>query len=371
MNSKIHSAFDARDLPAVNKQILDIIAQDASEYSALTEIGIGGFSPKLISTMIAAMDSAQQGVTTASIPTPIQFLQSWIPGLVKVLTAARKSDEIMGTNTIGSWEDEEVVQAVLENTGTAVPYTDLGNVPLASWNQNFVTRTIVRFELGIRVGRLEEARAAKARVNSAQEKREAASNQLEIQRNLVAFYGYNGGNNLTYGFLNDPALPAYVTVAASGTGSTTPWANKTFANIQADLRAGFVQLRTQSLDTIDPKKTKIRLVIATNCVDFLSVTTDYGESVQDWLNKAYPNVAVESAPQLNAANGGSNVFYMFAERVEDNSTDGGQTIIQVVPAKFQLLGVQPGMKGYEEDYSNATAGVMVKRPYAFYRASGI
>lgn len=76
-------------------------------------------------------------------------------------------------------------------------------------------------------------------------------------------------------------------------------------------------------------------------------------------------------PQFNGANGGSNVFYLYADRVIDNSTDDGKTFDQLVPAKFQVLGVQQKLKGYEESYSNATAGVLCKRPYAVYRGSGI
>jgi hypothetical protein len=65
------------------------------------------------------------------------------------------------------------------------------------------------------------------------------------------------------------------------------------------------------------------------------------------------------------------VFYLFADRVMDDSTDDGRTFLQVVPAKFMVLGVSQLTKAYEEDYSNATAGVMCKRPYAVVRRSGI
>ena len=78
-----------------------------------------------------------------------------------------------------------------------------------------------------------------------------------------------------------------------------------------------------------------------------------------------------SAPQLNTANGGVGVFYLYAENVADNSTDDGRTFAQIVPAKFQIVGVAKKTKSYEEDYSNATAGVMCKRPYAVVRYSGI
>ncbi len=66
---------------------------------------------------------------------------------------------------------------------------------------------------------------------AAESKRESAGLALEQQRNAVGFYGYNSGNNFTYGFLNDPNLPAYMTVAATGTGSSTLWSTKTFLEI--------------------------------------------------------------------------------------------------------------------------------------------
>ena len=57
--------------------------------------------------------------------------------------------------------------------------------------------------------------------------------------------------------------------------------------------------------------------------------------------------------------------------IDDMSTDGGRVWIQPVPTKFQVLGVQQLAKAYEEDYSNATAGAMCKRPYAVVRYYGI
>ena len=103
----------------------------------------------------------------------------------------------------------------------------------------------------------------------------------------------------------------------------------------------------------------------------MSVTSDFGISVRDWLSKTYPKLRVISAPQLNYANGGANVFYLYAEMVADGGSDDERTWVQVVPAKFQALGVEKQAKAYVEDYSNATAGVMLKRPYAVVRYSGI
>jgi len=305
-----------------------------------------------------------------SSPNLYNELQKLMPGFVNVVTAARKIDDFVGMSTVGSWEDEEIVQGIMEYTGSAVPYGDYTNVPFSSWNTNFERRTIVRFEEGMQVGTLEEARASRQRVNSASAKRDAAALSLEIQRNTIGFYGYNNGANRTYGFLNDPALPAYIAVPVGALGGTQ-WSTKTTLEIIADILTAVTQLRTQSQDVIDPKKTPLTLALPTVCVDRLSTPTDLGYSVQEWLTANYSNIRVESAPELDGANGGANVFYLYAEKVDDMSSDDSRTWVQAVPSKFTALGVEKHVKGYEEGYTNATAGLMLKRPYAVVRYSGI
>ena len=361
------SHLSARDVASVQ-----MTASDVADYAALHDLGIN-FPEKAVAQMSAfAMDNQQSDVSAPSITTPVQFLQNWLPGFVKVITAARKIDELVGITTTGSWEDEEIVQGLLEPIGNAVPYGDYSNVPLASWNTNFIRRTVVRFEKGIKVGMLEEARAARIRVSTAAEKRSSAALALEIQRNLIGFFGFNGGNNLTYGFLNDPSLPAYVSVAATGTGSpATLWSGKTFLQIVADIRVAAAQLQTQSQDTINPEDVELTLALPTNSYQYLSVTSDFGISVRDWITKTYPKMRVVSAPQLNLANGGLNVMYLYAEHVDDGASDDSRTWVQVVPAKFQALGVERQAKAYIEDYTNATAGVLLKRPYAVVRYTGL
>lgn len=321
-----------------------------------------------------AMDSIQGNVTTSAVPNLIQFLQNWLPGQVYVMTAAREIDSLIGITTQGEFSDEQIVQQVLEMDGLAVPYTDYGNAPLADWNATYVPRTNIRFELGMRVGILEEERSARQRINSGQSKRESCGLNLEITRNLVGFNGYNSGNDNTYGFLNDPGLSAYITVAATGTGSATEWSTKTFLNICADIRAAFVQLRTQSKGVINPKNVDTVLGLPTNAIDYLTVTSDFGISVWDWLRQTYPRCRVQDAIQLDTADGnavGDGAFYLYAERVSDLSTDDGKVWTQVVPQKFRVLGVQKLTKGYQEDYANATAGAMAKRPWAIVRYVGI
>jgi hypothetical protein len=367
-----HSHFSARNV----RQMAQYAPQSMRDVEALRAIGIGMdeefveemMSSKFLRKMAKhaySMDAIQPTITTPSIQVPIQFLQNWLPGFVFIMTAPREADEFMGITTSGSWEDAQVVQGVLERVGTAVVYGDQTNVPYSSWNTNFLTRTVVRFEEGMSVGRLETAEAARMRVDNAGTKRRAAALSLEIIRNFVGFYGFNMGNNNTYGFLNEPSLPSYVEVTTGVAGFT--WSVKTFLEICKDIRTAIVALRTNSSGLINPEKVKLTLAVATDAVDWLSTTSDFGISVSEWMKKAYPNIRVVNAPQLNNANAGDNVFYLYAEEVTDDSTDDSRTWVQVVPAKFQVLGVEQLAKSYKEDYSNATSGAFLKRPYAVVR----
>lgn len=373
--TKTHFALDGSQVKRVPMDFAE-----ANLPSLMKKLGFG-FDPGVAREMYRmyamdavdfGMDSIQGNVTSPAIPGLVQFLQYWLPGQVYVMTAIRQADELMGIQTQGEFSDEQIVQEMLENTGYPRPYSDNGNVPLADFNITFPERTNVRFELGMRVGTLEEERNARIRVNAGQAKRESCGLNLEITRNLVGFNGYNGGNNNTYGFLNDPGLLPYNTVA-NGASGNPEWSTKTFLEIQQDFLAAFSQLITQSQGNIDASKVPVVVGVATNAYVNLTKTSDFGISVKKWLEENY-KVRIVQAPQLNNANGsglGAGGFYIYPERVNDLSTDDGRVWLQVVPQKFRVLGVQKLVKSWEEGYANATAGAMCKRPWAVTRWSGI
>lgn len=367
--SDIHSYIGPRDVGPV--KITAAQAMDARQ--ALPEIGVY-VTDRQLSEMAAfgfGMDAIQAPVTTPNINVPVQFLQHFMPGFTHVVTAVRKIDELIGIATVGQWHDEEVVQGVLEELGGAAIYGDHTNVPLANYNANWQRRTIVRFEQGLMVNRLEEARASAARLSAADSKRGASTLALEISRNRVGFYGLNSGANRTYGYLNDPGLPAYVNVP-NGAGGSSTWASKTFLEIIADIRNAASSLRTQSGGVIDPEKDSLTMAIALAAVDALSVTNVQGtQSVRQWIRENYTGARIVPVPELSGANGGANVFYLHAESIADGSTDGGAVWLQPVPAKLFTVGVAKTEKGYTEDYANATAGAMCRRPWAVVRRSGI
>lgn len=352
-------------------------AEIVKNYLNLDKYGIS-FSPQVmqqIHSTLYSMDAAPVGLnaTTASITTPIQALQQWLPGFVLDLVQNRPIDDLVGYSSQGEWKDAEIVQKTMERTGSARPYTDYGNPPLAGFNINFERRSIVRHELGMTVGALESARGAAIQANVAEAKRIATARELEIVRNNIGFNGFNGGSNRTYGILNEPSLPDY--------NGTTPWATggtggaalvpASFNDIKNSLVSAFGLLHQRSGANIDTQRTPITIGIATSRYNLLSQVTDFGISVMDWLHKSYPLARVVSVPLFDQANGAANVFYMFAEEVGMSGTDDNRTFVQVVPTKFLTLGVDQRGKNYLEDYTNATSGVLLKRAYAVVRYSGI
>lgn len=355
-------------------------AEDAADFSldnldTLQAMGIGVSAQDVRDlSQFYAMDAAPDLVNGGfASGVPVEFLRTWLPGVVGFTTAAMNIDRLVGITTAGNWDDEELVQETMELAGLAVPYGDHTNIPLASYDAAYVRGGIARFELGLQVMKLEGARASRQRINAGQRKRSAVSLALRIQRNRIGFYGYNPSESPVYGFLNAPNLPAYQTVAATGTGTATGWQTKNFLAIIGDLREAMGALQTASGGRINPRTDALTLAIGTSREAYLTVTNDFGQSVDAWIRATYPNLRIESAPELDGANGGANVFYLYPERIadEEGSDDNGRVFDQIVPVQFQLLGTETRAKGFVEDYTMASAGVWAKRPWAVVRRTGI
>ena len=341
-------------------------AMDADTTTqTLSNLGVNFSDAAVREFMQYAQDAAPSTVTKPSAATPVQFLQHFLPEVIRVVTRARVADRLFGRDIAGSWAQEEIVATVLEHIGQARPYGDKTNNNLASYNTNFERRSIVRFEEDVEVGILEEERSAMMRVNSAAEKRLASAESLAIAMNDVAFNGYNGGANKTYGALNDPNLPSYVTVA-QGAGGQTTWPTKTFEEIAADIKTAFAALRVRSGSNFDPENDESVLGIADAAVDMLSTPNQYGKTVKEWIAENYPKCRIVSVPQFSGANGSANVFYLFAERIRER-----KVINQYVQDTLRLLGIEKKSKGFIESYSNATAGVLIAQPIGIVRYSGI
>lgn len=342
---------------------LNIPAGARVDLARLREMGIG------LDAAFAA-DAALTGPASGATGAPYWQLQNWLPGIIRQITRIRAIDELAGVLTSGSWSDEEIIARTSEMSGSAELYGDAANIPLANYKAGYERRSVVRFELGFMITKLDEEREARAGISASEEKRASVARALDIARNRVGFYGFNAPDTRCFGFLNDPNLPAYSTLP-NGAGGTPTWSTKTFLEITADLRRGVVDLINRSQGNFRPDRDNFNVALPLGYDEYLGVTSDFGVSVRDWFTKTYSKGRFTSAPELNAANGGANVMYMYAESIPDSGTDDEQVIIQVVPSRLEMVGVENRAKGRVEDFTNATAGCVVKRPYAVVRYSGL
>lgn len=314
-----------------------------------------------------AMDVAPNMITTPSNSVFAQFLQHWLPEPVEIVTARRDIDDLTGRTMAGTWFDAQIVQLILEKLGQAQPYGDKNNIPLSSWNSVAEVRDVVRFEEGFEVGILEEGQTARMRINSAERKRRAAADALEVEANLIGFYGYNDGTNRTYGFLNDPNLLPYITADTNEEGTSTKWDDKSMEEIQQDLIRAIGRLQVQTGNNWNPARDEAVLGVSLSVYQNLNKLNKIGnKTALQWLNETYPRIRVVPSLFLDNAVGESNIFYLAAERIA-----GQRVMDQYVQDNLRLLGVERLAKGYKEDYSNATAGVMVKQPIGVVRYVGI
>lgn len=355
--SKVKFALSGREMAAGKP--LHLSAEDAANsVDGLPSLGIHG-----IDAIVSGygMDTALTGPAMRSGSAPIQFLQNELPGLVRQLTTVLSIDRIVGMTEAGNWFDEEVYQGTLAYTGKAERYGDSSNIPLANYQHGYEFRSIVVHELGFEVTKLAEAREAAAGVTMNAEKRGAATMALERARQRVGMVGFAGGTR-TFGLLNDPGLLPYETF--------TTWAGKTFEEIVADIQTLVSNVIVQSGGNVD-ENTDFTLVLPLGYNNYLTTPNVMGMSVRRWITENYPRMRVEFAAEFVGANGGANIVYLIADKVEDGSTDGGWAVSQIVPAKFFTIGSEQRAKSYIEDFGNATAGVMVRRPYLISRGTGI
>lgn len=303
-----------------------------------------------------AMDELPNMQTTAAIPTPVQFAQFWLTNAIKVLTRARSLDKVVGRTIVGTWETEQIVATILERIGQPSLYGDFTKAPLTSWNVNFETRDNLRFEIGVQVGKLEEARASQMRLNSYQMKREAAAEGLEILINNTGWFGFNALGKKIYGLLNDPnALAVNTTLVTNWSALTN--GNTAYNAIVTQLTA-IVNARIEALaGHYDPEVDTATLALPINQVTSLGKTNDYGVSVRDWLSKTYPKIRVISCAELVGASSAYDVALFFVDKVA-----GDQTVQQMQTSTMRLVGAQPMAKGFYEVYSASTAGTLLRYP---------
>ena len=306
-----------------------------------------------------AEDAAPAPQTTPSVATPVQFAQFWLTNPIKVLTRARSLDKVVGRTIVGTWETEQIVATIMERVGQPALYGDFTKAPLANWNVNFETRDNVRFEMGVQVGKLEEARASQMRLNSQALKREAMAEAFDIILNNVGWFGYNDGGKKIYGNFHDPAVSVEANVMTKWSALTN--GDTAFNKIVTELRK-VITARVEALSgNYDPEVDSATLALPINEYTALGIVNNYGVSVRDWMAKTFPKVRIVACAELRGASAdGDGIALFFVDKLV-----GDGVVQQMVTSTMRLVGAQPMAKGNYEVYSCSTAGTLLRYPLAF------
>ena len=310
---------------------------------------------------LSVMDAAPNAQTTATNVTPVQFAQFWLTNPIKILTRGRSLDKVIGRTVVGTWETEQIVATILERMGQPGIYGDFTKAPLADWNVNFETRDNIRFEMGVEVGKLEEARASQMRLNSYAMKRDAMAEAFAILLNNVGWYGFRsdsvnfvGSSKKIYGLLNAPGE------SASTLDSTTWGETVTMDDICTDIQT-MVTSAVKSLNgNYDPETDSATLALPNTQYVQLGKINTYGLSARDWLAKTYPRIRVVSCAELVGGLMNKDAALFIVDKVM-----GDSTVQQMLTSALRLVGVQPMAKGSYEVYSCSTAGTLVRYPLAY------
>ena len=111
--STVHSSIPARQVASLILSQEDVTPQCISD---LRSIGICFDDSDIVAMHSLLQHGVQPGyamdadltvpLTVGSVTTPIQFAQAWLPGVVRIVTAPRMIDDLVGVMTQGVWAAE-------------------------------------------------------------------------------------------------------------------------------------------------------------------------------------------------------------------------------------------------------------------------
>ena len=317
-----------------------------------------------------AEDADVDSVLSKTGFTPLQYLQFPLNKPIEVLTTPVTIDKIAGRSIVADFETEEVIQPIVEGAGVPQLYGDDADVPYASAQYDYELRTVQRFELGCRLGKLEDSRLAKMGVlgfkSPFEQKRAAVARGFQLLQDEIGHRGFINGAGVTEGLLTDHNLLPWVSLAKNTSNKYT-WQEKTYEEIVADIIGIFSALNAQTETHFDGMNgDKCKLVANPAAKNALTKTNSLGKTVLEWLNANYEGCEIISDPRFtNALGNGVDAIYLIADEL-----DGQEVLKQFIPTLMRMIGIKKDIKFVAEDYAFATAGVMVKQPLGVVRYIG-
>ncbi len=311
-----------------------------------------------------AMDAQPTLVSVSNGGIPAYLANYLDPEFVRVLVTPMRIVEIIGEEKKGDWTTASAQFPVVESTGHVTSYGDFSNGGQASANYNWEPRQPYHFQTITQWGELEMEKAGEARINYAQDLNIASALVIQKAHNKIGFYGVSGLQN--FGLLNDPALPAAIAPAATGTGSGTTWSTKDGAAVFGDIQLLYTQAVSQAKGLVD-RQSKMVLGLSPEMEANFTKTNTYNVNVSDQLKKNFPNLRVVSAVEYSAAgSGGTELMQLIIEEVE-----GTKTAFDAFTEKLRAHPVFVDMSSFRQKKSGGNYGSVIRRPILVASMAGM
>lgn len=334
---------------------------DVSRYGFKFPYAKGWLTPQNLMAMDAAL------ITAPNTTVPAQFLQYISPDVIAILTAKRAATAILDEKKVGDWTTAMYQFRTEEYTGSTGPYSDYGDGPASGVNNEWNNRQQYIFETTITYGDLEVEMSAQAKIDLIAGKQRGAAEIIRTDSNKFYLLGVAGKK--IYGLLNEPNLPPAITPnIVSGAIS---WPEK--LSIENDLGTRaiyndflklFGQLQDQSGGLIDEMTEMTLLISPTRSVQ-LTMATNYNVSAREMIRTNYPNLKVETVPQLSSETAGETMMLMV------KSYMGNDTAELAFGEKMRQGRLVPGTSSFRQKFSASTYGTILKMPFAFAVMTGI
>lgn len=267
------------------------------------------------------------------------------PRVIEVAVEPMKAAQIFGETKKGSWVDTNLQFPIAESTGEVSSYDDFSNNGMAGTNVNWEDRQPYHYQTIVEVGEREVERAGAAKLDWVARKQISAALVLNKFQNKSYFYGIAGLKN--YGLLNDPSLSA----SLPGADWDALTADAVFASIQGAL---YGRLIGQTQGLVD-RDARMKLILSpANEVNLLK-TNQYNVNVVDQLKKNFPNLDIETAPEMSTAAG--ELVYLVVEEYE-----GMRTIEPTFTEKMRVHPMVLELSSWKQKRSQGTVGTIIYRP---------
>lgn len=267
------------------------------------------------------------------------------PRVIEMLVEPMKAAQIFGETKKGSWTDDFLQFPIAESTGETSSYDDFSENGMANTNVNWETRDTYYYQTIVELGEREVERAGAAKLDWVARKQISAALTLNKFQNKTYFYGV--ANLRNYGILNDPSLLASVTlptwvgadgqVVYDGLGTTL-----------------YGQLLDQTGGLIDTEAEMI-LLLSPKAQGAFTRTNQYNVNVNDQLKKNFPNLKIQTAPEMSTDAG--EVIKLIVKNYE-----GVDTVEPTFTEKMRVHPMVLGLSSWRQKRSQGTVGTIIYRP---------